>query len=132
MILITVALAQKIKLTWDATPGLKAEGDKAALTQALVNIVKNSFEAVASGSGEINMTASEAGGKVRIAVRDNGPGIPDAALAQKPFYTTKKDGTGLGLATTAKIMADHNGELIIQSTPEQGCRVELVLPGRKA
>ncbi len=126
------ALAQKIKLSWDAIPGLIAEGDKAALTQALVNIVKNSFEAVSTGTGEISMTATEAGGKVRIAVSDNGPGIPDAALAQKPFYTTKKDGTGLGLATAAKIMADHNGELIIQSAPGQGCRVELVLPGRKA
>ncbi len=126
------ALSQKIKLTWEATPGLMAEGDKAALTQALVNIVKNSFEAVAGDNGEISVTAIEAGGKVRIAVSDNGPGIPDAALAQKPFYTTKKDGTGLGLATAAKIMADHNGELIIQSEPGKGCRVELVLPGRKA
>jgi signal transduction histidine kinase len=124
------ALAQKIKLSYDAPTDLAVEGDKAGLTQALVNVVKNSFEAVGEG-GEITITAAELNGKIHVAVKDNGPGMPDASLAQKPFYTTKKDGTGLGLATTSKIMADHGGELIINSSPGQGCQVDLVLPKRK-
>ncbi|HBC46043.1 MAG TPA: hypothetical protein DEO84_07420 [candidate division Zixibacteria bacterium] len=125
------AQAQKAKLTYDAPIDLIVDGDKAALTQALVNVVKNSLEAVGP-DGEISISATEANGKVNISVKDNGSGIADTNLAQKPFYTTKKDGTGLGLATTSKIIADHGGELVIDSTIGKGTRVDLILPRRKA
>jgi signal transduction histidine kinase len=121
------AQLQKIKLLHEASNDLVVDGDKAALTQALVNVVKNSLEAVSVG-GEISIKATESNGKINISITDNGPGITDPNLAQKPFYTTKKDGTGLGLATTSKIMADHGGELVIESPPGQGARIDLVLP----
>ncbi len=124
------AQAQKIKLTHEAPNDLVVDGDKAALTQALVNVVKNSLEAVSVG-GEISIKGTESNGKIHISVTDNGPGITDPSLAQKPFYTTKKDGTGLGLSTTSKIMADHGGELLIDSPPGKGARIDLILPKRK-
>jgi signal transduction histidine kinase len=120
------AKQQNIKLTWNAPSDISIEGDKAGLTQALVNVVKNSIEAVGK-TGEIDIKAVVDGRKVRISVTDNGPGIADSSLAVKPFYTTKKDGTGLGLATASKIMADHGGELQINSNPGKGCRVDLIL-----
>jgi signal transduction histidine kinase len=120
-----VALGVRVKNT------LSVEGDRAGLTQVLVNLVKNSLEALPAG-GNVTIEADEVNGKVRISVADDGPGIEDTSTALKPFFSTKQGGTGLGLATASKIMADHSGELIIESSPGKGCRVELTIPKRKS
>jgi signal transduction histidine kinase len=125
------AQAQKIKVSLKLPDQIIIDGDRAGLTQALMNIIKNSLEAVGPG-GEINIEAGDKGEKAYIRVKDNGPGISDISSALKPFYTTKQDGTGLGLATASKILADHGGELIIDSSPGEGTLVELVMPKRKA
>jgi signal transduction histidine kinase len=124
------AESQKTSLAWQAPGDITFECDHASLTQALVNIVKNSLEALGSG-GNIQITASAADDKVRITVDDDGPGILDIASAMKPFYTTKKNGTGLGLATASKILADHGGELVIESSSGKGCRVDFLIPRKK-
>ena len=111
--------------------GLTIEGDKAGLSQVLINLVKNSLEALEK-NGEIKIEVAETGDKVHIIVIDNGPGIDDIPSALKPFFTTKQGGTGLGLATASKIMADHGGEIIIESSPGKGCKVELILPQRRS
>lgn len=113
-----------------AVEGLIIEGDKAGISQVLINLIKNSLEALEKG-GEIKIEVSETGDKVHISVIDNGPGIDDIPSALKPFFTTKQGGTGLGLATASKIMADHGGEIIIESSPGKGCRVDLILPKRR-
>lgn len=120
------AQAQHTALIWNAPDVLSISGDRAALTQALINIIKNSLEALGH-NGSINIEAAQQGEKVVISVQDNGPGMADTSQALKPFYTTKKDGTGLGLATASKILADHGGELVIESSPGKGFRVDLIL-----
>jgi len=122
--------AQNIRISYSAEKDIVIECDKAELTQALVNIIKNAIEAVGS-QGAVEVGATYEADKVHIWVSDNGPGISDIGSALKPFYTTKKDGTGLGLATASKIMADHGGELVIDSKPGQGTRVDLILPKGK-
>jgi nitrogen-specific signal transduction histidine kinase len=121
--------SQKIKLNWNSSSDIGILGDKAGLTQALVNVVKNSIEAVGA-DGEIEISVSLPDNKVRISVIDNGPGIEDVAAALKPFHTTKAGGTGLGLATASKILADHGGELVIESSPGKGCRVDMIFPAK--
>ena len=103
------------------------EGDRDGLMQAMVNVIKNGIEAVGR-DGNIDIGVEERDNRVIISISDDGPGIEDTASVLKPFHTTKKDGTGLGLSTASKILADHGGELVIESLPGQGCRVDFVIP----
>jgi PAS domain S-box-containing protein len=125
------ARSQNINLKWEAPPDLMIDCDRASLTQALVNLIKNSIEAVQPG-GNIEIIAAAMDSRARISVIDDGLGIADINLAMRPFHTTKKDGTGLGLATAMKILADHSGELLIESAPGKGCRVDMVLNKKRA
>jgi signal transduction histidine kinase len=119
--------SRRIKVVWDPSSDIDIQGDRAGLTQALVNVMKNSIEAIDSG-GRIEVSVLLSEGKARISVVDDGPGIEDTAAALKPFHTTKTGGTGLGLATASKILADHGGELAIESSPGRGCRVDMIFP----
>ncbi|MEE9554023.1 MAG: ATP-binding protein, partial [candidate division Zixibacteria bacterium] len=124
--------SQDISLYWKPGKTLIAKIDEAALTQALMNVVKNSIEAIIKG-GNIEVVAQALDDeKVRISVIDNGPGIEDATTALKPFHTTKDSGTGLGLATASSILADHGGELVIESSPGKGCRIDLIFPALRS
>jgi signal transduction histidine kinase len=120
------ARSQGVQIIVDGAEGISLEGDKAGLTQVLINLIKNSLEAI-TAEGKIEIQLTDMTDKVKISISDNGPGISDIAMAQKPFYTTKQNGTGLGLATAAKIMADHGGELVIESAPGKGCRIDLIM-----
>ncbi len=124
------AALKNIKINSNIKSGLKIYCDKAGITQSLINIIKNSIEAIRS-DGKIDVNASDENGKIRISIIDDGPGIADINIAMKPFYTSKMDGTGLGLATASKIVADHGGEMIIESSPGKGCRVDFVLPKKE-
>ncbi len=94
-------------------------GDEALLRQALVNLVRNGIEA-ARGSGvvprvTVSGTIEELAGRdwQRIRVADNGPGMPERDLPKifLPFFTTKSEGTGLGLAVVQKIALQHGGSI---------------------
>jgi len=127
------AKSKNIRVEWTPVSGISAEIDKDALTQALVNVVKNSIEALKNG-GQIEVDLKMQDEKIILSVIDDGPGIEDLSAAMKPFYTTKDGGTGLGLATSASILADHGGELLIESSPGKGCKVSMIIPstGRTA
>jgi two-component system nitrogen regulation sensor histidine kinase GlnL len=69
----------------------------------------------------VRVVASEAAGGVRVAVQNGGPSIPDPVRPHvfDAFFTTKHDGTGLGLAVSREIVANHGGELAFESDPGQ-------------
>ena len=119
-----------IKLNYAGPKEYTFEGDKDGLIQALVNVIKNSVEAIGK-DGSIEISVRESNDKIVISVADDGPGIEDTASVLKPFHTTKKDGTGLGLSTASKILADHGGELVIESLPGRGCRVDFIIPVKR-
>jgi len=121
------ARVRGIDLRWKPGDDLFAEIDSSSMTQALVNVLKNSLEAV-DKNGRVEIRVETAGGKIRLSVADDGPGIEDVSSAAKPFYTTKDGGTGLGLATASSILADHGGELVIESSVGKGCKVDLIFP----
>jgi signal transduction histidine kinase len=125
------AESSNIRFIYEKQDDYTVQGDKDALIQALVNVVKNSIEAIGE-NGTIEINVAETDDKITISVIDDGPGIEDTASVLKPFHTTKKDGTGLGLSTASKILADHGGELVIESSPDKGCRVDFVIPIKRS
>lgn len=116
-------------------------GDEALLTRLLLNLIKNAAEAVEAG-GRIDITTRiamdyhlmSADNKpvpwVVVEVADDGPGIKDDDLEQifTPFFTTKSQGTGLGLATCQKIADSHNGVLKARNRPDKGAIFTLSIP----
>jgi two-component system sensor histidine kinase HydH len=111
-------------------------GDDALLRQAILNLARNAAEAVADNAGggrviirgEIDQSGPLQG--QRISVADNGPGIPPEALTRifMPFYTTKANGTGLGLAVVQKIIVQHGGSVEARNQSQGGAEFAVWLP----
>ena len=100
---------------------LSIQADEEMIEQVLINLVKNAMEALAQNdSGSIELNGNYADGAVLIEVKDNGPGIIKEAMNKIfiPFFTTKKTGSGIGLALSRQIMQMHNGSLSVESEPE--------------
>ncbi len=109
------------------------EIDRGLLRQAVLNLVKNGFEAMSRG-GELTVSSCLDGAAVEIAVSDTGPGI-DANLAQRlfePFFTTKPQGTGLGLGIARQITEEHGGELRWANRPGGGLTFTMRLPIKRS
>ncbi|WP_225766118.1 ATP-binding protein [Stenotrophomonas sp. Marseille-Q4652] len=111
---------------------LRARVDPAQMEQALLNLLKNAHEA--SGEGDANddvrVRLLRLPGWTRLEVLDRGPGMNDAVLgnALLPFYSTKRNGTGLGLALCREIVEAHGGRLSLQNRSEGGLCVAVMLP----
>jgi two-component system, NtrC family, nitrogen regulation sensor histidine kinase GlnL len=111
-------------------------GDESLLRQALLNLVRNAAEACADAvaGGRVvlkgQLVRSDGGGAQRIVILDNGPGIEREALGKlfRPFYTTKSDGTGLGLAVVQKIIVQHGGQVGARNRSEGGAAFTITLP----
>jgi signal transduction histidine kinase len=110
------------------------EGDEVLLRQAIANLLRNAVEACRAVPVPPQIVvASSVDGEERllhVAVDDNGPGIPPDARERvfRPFYTSKRDGTGLGLALVQKIIVFHNGRIRIESSSLGGARLQITLP----
>jgi PAS domain S-box-containing protein len=108
-------------------------GDETQISQALMNIVVNAFQAMPNG-GRCSLIArvrtQTDASWVEVAVSDTGVGIAKEDLSHlfEPFYTTKTDGTGLGLAVAYRIMLDHNGSIRVASVPGSGTTVVMQFP----
>jgi signal transduction histidine kinase len=102
---------------------LHIQVDEKLIEQVLINLIKNAIEA---GEGMeklmIELTAEEQNGKVKIKVSDNGPGISPEVIDNifVPFYTTKKEGSGIGLSLSKQILRKHGGNLEVISTEGEG------------
>jgi len=111
-------------------------GDDALLRQALLNLARNAAEAAADnpGGGQVILRGEmEQSGPTqgqRISIADNGPGIPADALTKifMPFYTTKTNGTGLGLAVVQKIVVQHGGSIEARNQSQGGAEFIVWLP----
>jgi signal transduction histidine kinase len=101
----------------DSTPGrLQANVDALAIEQVLINLLLNAIDASPGGTSVTVEAATEPQG-IRIEVHDKGPGIPEAAREHifDPYFTTKENGTGLGLAVSREIVCQHGGSLEFES-----------------
>ena len=111
-------------------PDLLIMANKSALASAMSNLISNAIEATGKGVRLYITTARRGEGKVEISVMDNGPGIEKGHIAKvmEAFYTTKQQGTGLGLAVVQSIAQAHKGSVEIKSEFGKGSCFTLVLP----
>jgi signal transduction histidine kinase len=112
----------------EALPPVSA--DEGQLRQALLNLLRNAADAM-TGGGELTVTTRRGDdGAVEVSVQDSGPGIADEHLPKifEPFFSTKDGGTGLGLALTQQIVAEHGGRIVVESRPGAGTTFTLRLP----
>jgi signal transduction histidine kinase len=103
--------------------------DTDLLRQALLNVILNGAQAMSHG-GKLEVRLVEDGRAALLSVRDEGEGIPDD-LREKIFdlyFTTKKDGSGIGLAMTYRIIQLHNGRVDVDSVPGEGTTFTLRIP----
>ena len=116
----------------DDLPEIRADTMK--MEQALVEVISNALDAMPDGGrlSLVALAAAEEGGSagVVIEVRDTGPGIPPETLASvgQPFFTTRSEGTGLGVATARRFIEQHGGRLELTSSPSAGTAVRLWVP----
>ena len=104
-------------------------GDGNHLTQLFLNIIKNAMEA--SKSQEVVDVQVKIESKdIRITIKDTGQGIPIENLRKigTPFYSTKEQGTGMGLAISQRIVKNHKGRIEITSQESKGTTVDIYLP----
>ena len=110
------------------------EGDEVLLRQVFSNLLRNAVEACAGASAApvvvIESEIDRAQKIVRIAVNDSGPGIERSARERifQPFFTSKRNGTGLGLAVVQKIIVFHNGRISAGESPQGGASLQITLP----
>ena len=111
-------------------------GDDEQLNRVFINLIKNSIEAIyekrsknADFKGKIYIDIKDDSDYIYVTVEDNGLGFGHVNKTKMitPYYTTKKNGTGLGLAVVSKIVSDHNSLLLLNSIND-GARVEITIP----
>jgi len=116
-----------VKLSIDIDPeNLMLLADRSLIEQVLINLLRNAIEA---GGKTLNLKArAEDGGCVVIRVQDDGRGIDEETIENifVPFYTTKSDGSGIGLSLSREIMRMHNGSISVISSPGKGSEFEMV------
>jgi signal transduction histidine kinase len=128
------AAAAGVSLKADIPFGLPVlRGDALQLQQALVNLLRNGIEAAAAGPAtvrEVRIAARAAEGRVEVTVADTGPGFAPGVAARlfEPYFTTKPEGMGIGLAIGRAIVESHAGQLRAESETGGGARFTILLP----
>jgi hypothetical protein len=128
------ALAKSIEILLQKDPSLPAvEHDSNQIHQVLLNLLLNALQAI-DQDGRIRVTVKSQGKMAAVEVADNGRGIAPEHLPDifRPFYSTKGDGTGLGLSLARRIVEDHHGRIDVSSTVGHGSTFTVVLPLQRA
>jgi signal transduction histidine kinase len=123
----------RVKLRTHFDPAAKTvKADAEQLWQAMLNLIRNSLDAMPSG-GELTVGTWREAGQVRLRISDTGKGMNEEQLKQvfAPFFTTKPSGTGLGLALVQQITTEHGGHVECESVPGQGSTFTIFLPVEK-
>jgi two-component system nitrogen regulation sensor histidine kinase NtrY len=110
-------------------PALSATGDGDQLDQLLINLLRNAIDAAAETGGGVEVTWQRSGATLEVRVRDGGPGIATASNLFVPFFTTKPNGSGIGLVLSRQIAEAHHGSLELHDRGSPpGCDAVLRLP----
>jgi len=119
------------RIAHDIAPALSLYGDAEALRQLFFNVLLNALDASPSG-GLVQCSAECRAHDLIVTVDDSGGGLSaDAAECFRPFFTTKSNGTGLGLTVCQKIVSAHGGLMRLSNLDEGGCRAEMIFPQRR-
>jgi signal transduction histidine kinase len=107
-----------------------AAGDAERLRQVLLNLTRNAVEAMQAEGGKLTLRARRAPDRLEIDVEDTGPGFSDELPVFDAFFTTKDQGTGLGLSLVHRIVTDHHGSIRVESRPGRTCFTFTLPPSR--
>jgi signal transduction histidine kinase len=124
------ALARGVDISLQKEPSLpEVEHDSDQIHQVMLNLLLNALQAI-DRTGKVDVKISRKNLSAVVEVTDNGRGIPPENLPNifRPFYTTKGDGTGLGLSLARRIVEDHQGRIDVASAVEKGTTFAVVLP----
>ena len=140
-----VALETRMNVSLSAIPEIEVTADPDQFEQLLINLVKNAVEAVITAREEgvprllstktspVTISANELPESVAILIEDTGLGISNTTNLFVPFYTTKKDGSGVGLALVRQIAEGHGGSVSLRNREDApGCVAEVLLPLARA
>jgi signal transduction histidine kinase len=124
---------QGIRVVSELAPASEITGDPEQLAQVFINLILNALQAMPNG-GTLEIKSQKSKVKnnesIIIEITDTGHGIPQSDLKNifEPFFSTKKEGSGLGLAVIYKIIKDHGGEIEVESEVNKGTRFRVALP----
>ncbi|MEX2584183.1 MAG: ATP-binding protein [Gemmatimonadota bacterium] len=123
------SLEPRLPVTVDAGPALEIEADEDQLDQMLINLVRNAVDAALETGGGVHI-AWAVDDELEVLVTDEGPGIAETANLFVPFFTTKPNGSGIGLALSRQIAEGHGGSLLLENREDgtTGCRAVVRLP----
>src|SRR5690606_14936217 len=105
--------------------------DRTLIRQALMNLLRNAFDALdEKNGGEVIVRAGVKGDLLGIEVIDTGSGIAEGNMERmfRPYFTTKKGGTGMGLPMVRRIVEEHGGQITFESEVGKGTRFIILLP----
>jgi nitrogen fixation/metabolism regulation signal transduction histidine kinase len=125
------ALEPRLEVTIEPGPEMVIQGDEDQLDQLLINLVRNAADASMETGGAVRLTWRVKNDLLEVDVIDDGPGIADTANLFVPFFTTKPQGTGIGLALSRQIAEGHEGTIELRNRDQtRGCLARLSLPIR--
>ena len=125
------ALEKRLQVSVAPGPEVRIEADADQLDQLLINLVRNAVDASLETRGDVTVTWTAGAAHVEVSVLDEGHGIADASNLFVPFFTTKPQGTGIGLALSRQIAELHQGTLSLENRGDRaGARARLRLPLR--
>ena len=125
-------LEQRVPVAVRDGPAVEIQADPVQLEQVVINLLRNAAEAsldAADGRVELGWDAPSGSGQVEVWIDDRGPGLADTGNLFVPFFTTKPQGSGIGLVLSRQIAEAHGGSLVLENRrPGPGCRARLRLP----
>ncbi len=132
----TVMGPNGVRIRTELAEGLPCiQADPELLEQVLLNLLSNAGQAVSRSGGpkEIEVASGEQGGRLFVRVADSGPGVPEGIRDKifSPFFTTRRGGTGIGLAFSRRVIAEHGGSLTVGTSRLGGAEFRIELPAAR-
>ena len=123
------AARKNIEITFNRDDSIRVRGDINKYQQVFINLIKNALQAM-TGAGKISIDMDRRDHGTVVTVSDTGPGFPADSMAKifQPYFTTKSDGSGLGLALAYKTITEYEGTIKAANIEPTGARIEITLP----
>jgi PAS domain S-box-containing protein len=123
-----VELEERLPVVIRASPDVQLEADSDQLEQLLINLLRNAADASLETGGGVSIGWRRDGQWLELTMEDEGKGLPDTSNLFVPFFTTKPQGSGIGLALSRQIAEAHGGSIVLENRTPSGCRATVRLP----